>query len=76
VINLGNIRQTYIKNVAIDLADRYPAQFKHDDFEHNKQKVSKFTDVESKLIRNRIAGYLTRRLANKTKGPRNQPDFE
>jgi small subunit ribosomal protein S17e len=76
VINLGNIRQTYIKNVAIDLAIKYPAEFKHDDFQHNKHKVDEFTDVESNLLRNRIAGYITRYLANQKKGPRKQPDFE
>lgn len=76
MINLGNIRQTYIKNVAIDLTDKYPAQFKHDNFQHNKQKVDELTDVESNLLRNRIAGYITRYLVNQKKGPRKQPDFE
>lgn len=30
------------------------------DFQTNKQKVQEFTDVKSKIVRNRIAGYLTR----------------
>lgn len=76
VINLGNIRQTYIKNVAIDLAEKYPNQFKYDNFQHNKQKVDEFSDVNSKLLRNRIVGYITRYLANQKKELRRLPDFE
>jgi len=60
----------------LDLAKRYPNQFKHDDFQHNKQKVAELSDVESKLLRNRIAGYLTRYLASQQKGPVNPPNFE
>ena len=70
--NLGNIRQTFIKNIAIDLVKQHPNQFKHDDFQHNKKKVTELTDVKSILIRNRIAGYVTRRLAPHAK----KSDFE
>ena len=73
---LGNIRQTFIKNIAVELVKLYPDQFKHDDFEHNKHKVAEFSDVQSKLLRNRIAGYITRYLSSKTKGPSNQPISE
>ena len=68
MINLGNIRPLYIKNIAIDLAKKYPDQFKHDDFQHNKTKVEELSDVSSNLLRNRIAGYVTRYLASKNKG--------
>jgi len=66
--NLGNIRQTYIKNIAIDLVKMYPDQFVADDFQHNKDKVAELSDVNSKLLRNRIAGYVTRYLASQKKG--------
>jgi len=56
---LGNIRPTYIKRVATELVRRYPEQFT-DDFEHNKKKVAELTDVRSNMMRNRIAGYVTR----------------
>ncbi len=56
---MGNIRPTYIKRVAIELAKLYPNEFTNE-FEHNKQKVSELTDVKSVLMRNRIAGYITR----------------
>lgn len=56
---MGNIRPTYIKRVATELVRRYPEQFT-DDFEHNKKKVAELTDVRSNMMRNRIAGYVTR----------------
>ena len=56
---MGNIRPTYIKRVAIELAKLYPNEFTAD-FEHNKAKVSELTDIRSVLMRNRIAGYVTR----------------
>jgi small subunit ribosomal protein S17e len=60
---MGNIRQTNIKNSAIELLEKYPKEFIIGDFQHNKLKVAELTDVNSKLLRNRIAGYITRRLA-------------
>jgi len=56
---LGNIRPTYIKRVAIELVKLYPNEFT-DDFKHNQKMVSELTDVRSNLMRNRIAGYVTR----------------
>jgi len=68
VISLGNIRPTYIKNVAIDLVQMYPDEFISDDYQHNKKKVAELTDVTSNLLRNRIAGYITRYLSSKKRG--------
>jgi small subunit ribosomal protein S17e len=66
---MGNIRQTYIKRVAIELVRNFPDQFT-DVFEHNKQKTLELTDlrtmvdgvpkVQYKKLVNRIAGYATR----------------
>lgn len=56
---MGNIRPTYIKRVAIELVKLYPNEFTAD-FEHNKKMVSELSDVRSNLMRNRIAGYVTR----------------
>ena len=41
---MGNIRQTYIKRIAIELVKRYPNEFTTD-FEHNKKLVAQLTDV-------------------------------
>lgn len=73
---LGNIRQSFIKNIAIDLVEKYPDQFKHDDFQHNKRKVAELSDVGSKLLRNRIAGYITRYLSLQNKEKTSSPIYE
>ena len=56
---MGNIRPTYIKRVAVELVQKYPDQFTGD-YQHNKQMVSRLTDVRSVSMRNKIAGYVTR----------------
>jgi len=71
---MGNIRQTYIKRVAVELIRHYPEEF-GGDFAHNKQKVLELTDlgvvVEGKMtvvhkkLANRIAGYATRYVKRK-----------
>ncbi|MGQ0536780.1 MAG: 30S ribosomal protein S17e [Methanobacteriota archaeon] len=61
---MGNIRPTYIKRVALELLAKHPEMFTKD-FDHNKKKVGEVTDVRGKSMRNRIAGYVTRRLASK-----------
>jgi small subunit ribosomal protein S17e len=71
---MGNIRQTYIKRVAIELIRHYPDVFTGD-FAHNKQKVLELTDlgvtvegrvqVTHKKLANRIAGYATRYMKRK-----------
>jgi len=64
---MGNIKQTFIKRTARELFDRYPNEFSRD-FEHNKRKVEELTNVTSKTIRNRIAGYMTRLVRMKEEG--------
>ncbi len=56
---MGNIRSTHIKRVAIELVRKFPDAFT-DDFQHNKAKVEELTDVSTPMLRNRIAGYVTR----------------
>ena len=55
---LSNVRQINIKNVAAELIEKFPSQF-NDDFQQNKKKVAELTNVQSKMLRNRIAGYVT-----------------
>ena len=38
--------------------ERYPEAFSTD-FEHNKDLIEELTNIESKGVRNRIAGYVT-----------------
>lgn len=53
------IKPAYIKKIGRELMERYPEAF-DSDFEANKNAVTELTNVESKTVRNRIAGYVTR----------------
>lgn len=61
---MGSIRQTYIKSTVDSLLRQYPDEFS-DDFNENKAKVEKLTGVASKELRNRVAGYVTRKVHSK-----------
>ena len=56
------IKPKYVKQLANVLLERYPESF-NQDFETNKESVETLTNVESKSVRNRIAGYITRKKA-------------
>ena len=56
------IKPKYVKQMGSTLLERYPEAF-NDDFETNKENVTELTNVESKGVRNRIAGYITRKKA-------------
>ena len=63
---MGNIRQIAIKNIALMLLEKYPERF-NGDFQHNKASVGELIDTKSKLLRNRIAGYVTKRASSRGK---------
>lgn len=49
----------------IELGDSLLGQHRNtfgEDFETNKDLVQQLTDVESQKVRNRVAGYITRKL--------------
>jgi small subunit ribosomal protein S17e len=54
------IKPAYVKRISRELIKRYPEKFSAD-FEENKDTVTTLTDVRSKRVRNRIAGYVTRK---------------
>ena len=56
---MGRIKTQLVKRISLDLVKNHGEKFKTD-FEENKKIVSELTDVESKKIRNVIAGYVTR----------------
>lgn len=60
---MGNIRQTNIKNISLRLIDSHGDMFTKD-FDTNKHLVTQFTTIESKVIRNRVAGYVTRKMTH------------
>ncbi len=62
---MGNIRPSFIKIRAIKLVEQHGEKFT-EDFDHNKLMVQQLTDVDSKKLRNWIAGYVTRDRQRRT----------
>ncbi|KUK44014.1 MAG: 30S ribosomal protein S17e [Methanothrix sp.] len=58
---MGSVKPNYIKNFAGDLMKTHQGVF-NNDFEHNKDMVTEYTDIKYKSIRNRVAGYITRKV--------------
>ena len=56
------IKPAYVKKTGNRLLEQYPDAFTSD-FEQNKESVQKLTNIESKGVRNRIAGYIARKKA-------------
>ena len=54
---MGQVRTTYVKNLAKTLIEKYPGRFT-DKFEKNKEELDKLVTLESKKIRNQVAGYI------------------
>ena len=54
------IKPAYVKKTGTLLMERYPQAFT-DDFEQNKEGVQELTNIQSKSVRNRVAGYVTRK---------------
>jgi small subunit ribosomal protein S17e len=54
------IKPSYVKKTGRLLLEEYPSAFSAD-FDHNKESVRALTNIESKTVRNRIAGYVTRK---------------
>ncbi len=54
-----------MKKIARELVERFPDKFTTD-FENNKKLVESLTNISSKKLRNRVAGYITQ-LQNQKK---------
>ena len=63
---MGKIRTILIKNISKELIERYPNIFTMD-FEKNKELLNKYAEIDSKHLRNRIAGYIVNLLKIKEK---------
>jgi small subunit ribosomal protein S17e len=64
------VKPTYVKSVGNKLIKTYPDVFVAD-FNENKKHVYEHTDIKSKAIRNRIAGYIATQLKPKKGGGKN-----
>ncbi|KAA0002582.1 MAG: 30S ribosomal protein S17e [Thermoplasmata archaeon] len=58
--------------MAIKLVEQLPEQFS-DDFNANKRAIEEYTNIDSKIMRNRIAGYISKILEDK-KGKNETPE--
>jgi len=59
LLGLGKVRIETVKRVSRELLRRYPDRFAGE-FESDKQAVNELVITQSKRLRNRIAGYITR----------------
>src|SRR5208282_1755822 len=59
LLGLGKVRIDTVKRISRELVRRFPDRFKGD-FEADKEGVNELVDTQSKRLRNRIAGYVTR----------------
>ncbi len=64
---MGKVRIGLVKRTARRLISSYPNIFT-EDFQHNKELVKKFVVVNSKKIRNQIAGYITQLVKIQKRG--------
>jgi len=61
---MGRIKTTLIKRNVHELIQRYSDKFSTD-FDDNKKVVTETTELNSKKLRNVMAGYVTRLMRNK-----------
>ncbi len=60
MICIGNIRTADIKKLTFRLISKYPDKLSSD-FEGNKKFIRGLNILHDKKVRNRVAGYVTRR---------------
>lgn len=58
---MGRIRQTFIKRAGEDLIEKYEDRLTTD-FETNKKVVDEIAIISTKRLRNRVAGYVTKKM--------------
>ncbi len=58
------IKPSYIKTLGLELLAKNREKFSSN-YEENKQALATSASIESKRVRNRIAGYITRKINTK-----------
>ena len=61
---MGRITPTQIQRLGNELIERHPKKFSKE-FDNNKKKVSMLAVIQTKKMRNRLAGYITRKIKTK-----------
>ncbi len=55
---MGNIKSLMVKKTAKELVEKYPERFTKD-YLKNKEELNKIMQINSKSIKNMLAGYIT-----------------
>ena len=58
------IKPSYIKSLGTELLAKQRDNFSND-FDENKQQLAASAVIDSKRVRNRVAGYITRKVNTK-----------
>jgi small subunit ribosomal protein S17e len=58
------IKPSYIKTIGTELLANQRENFTNN-FDENKQQLASSAAIESKRVRNRVAGYITRKINTK-----------
>lgn len=58
------IKPSYIKTIGNELVNKQRESFTNT-FDENKQQLEKSAVIDSKRVRNRVAGYITRKINTK-----------
>ena len=58
---MGRVKSTAIKNLARDVLEEHGNRFSTD-FEKNKKTIAEIRNIDSKKVRNVVAGYITKEM--------------
>jgi len=72
---LGQIKTLHVKSLAKTLIDKYPDKFSKN-FEKNKEELGKLVEMESKIIRNQVAGYMVHLIGKRERPPSFEPIYQ
>ena len=61
---MGRITQTRVQRLGMTLIQTYPKKF-NANFDNNKKSVNTLAEVQTKKLRNQLAGFITRKIKNK-----------
>ena len=66
------VKPEFIKELSKEIAEKYP-EVVTTSFEKNKNVVRELTNIQSKTVRNRVAGHLTQKKRSKLKQEDTEP---
>jgi small subunit ribosomal protein S17e len=72
---MGKVRNETIKKFARSIIEKYPDKFSQD-YENNKKLLEEVADIQSKKLKNKIAGYVTTLISRTPSEPITEPTQE